>query len=64
MQSELVARSTYPGWCFVCGRSAEEVIVIYLPCPHCTVPVPVRLCKGCARELAEAILQALEGERK
>ena len=52
-----------PGWCFVCGKTGKELIVLYLPCPYCTVPVAVRLCESCAREIARSILQAL-GEWK
>ena len=60
MTATVVERRMVPGgWCFLCGRTSHELIVVYLPCPHCTVPVAVRLCKDCARELAESILRLL-----
>ena len=56
----IVEREILRPLCYKCGRLADRVVEIFLPCPWCTVDVPIHLCSDCARKLAEALLDALE----
>jgi hypothetical protein len=44
----------------VCGRIVDKVIVVRLPCPYCTVEVPVRMCLDCAKKLKEELEKAIQ----
>jgi len=46
------------GWCYACGREAQRVVELRLPCPWCASLVRIRLCEECARLLVKEIVEA------
>jgi hypothetical protein len=59
VKAQIVTEEEVKPWCYVCGRIVDKVVVARLPCPYCTVEVPIRMCLNCARKLVEELEGAI-----
>lgn len=59
MRAQIVTKEEVKPWCYVCGRSADKVVAVRLPCPWCTTEAPIRMCLDCAKRLAEELERAI-----
>ena len=54
------AKTEIKPWCYVCGRTVDKVVEVWLPCSYCATEVKVRMCLDCAKVLRDALDKAIQ----
>jgi len=59
MRINIEAKTEIKPWCYVCGRTVDKVVEVWLPCPFCATEVPIKMCLDCAKALRYALCKVV-----